>query len=390
MIDPSQIKVIEGRYYLHNGENKYPCVIFSFYDEKRDCLWYCVKGLYRIESDYERKKLKKGDLVVIMGVRPTTNNYGEIEEDINTKEEFSEKISIKIMRLSPQFHDTLNIIEQTDLYFKRYEEEKQQKEERLIFRNNNPKPSFNSKLYKGSHKFEQYEDPKEQEKYNKNLDYELLTCSLYNHQLKGGVIKNNYYSQTKLTWFCKKGFKSVVLTPDSIEDNTDLEYISTRIFCKSEDNINSLEDLENVVLTGINEENNKFKRIKIYTPMSRFDFGKYDDWTLLEVIKIDPDYINWCVINNGDFIYTPNLENFQTFKEFSLSLKASKINDEKSRENEKIYTRQMRFQRFSELNRRSSWVDSDENTFDSLTDGQYGSYDDFDGDIDRLKDGLGY
>ena len=34
--------------------------------------------------------------------------------------------------------------------------------------------------------------------------------------------------------------------------------------------------------------------------------------------------------------------------------------------------------------------DADRDTFDALTDGQYGDYDDFGGDMDSLRDAMGY
>ncbi len=34
--------------------------------------------------------------------------------------------------------------------------------------------------------------------------------------------------------------------------------------------------------------------------------------------------------------------------------------------------------------------DAERDTFDALTDGQYGDYDDFGGDMDSLRDALGY
>jgi hypothetical protein len=389
MIELSQIKITEGRYSLHNGEDEYPCSIFTYYDEEKKCLWYCVKGLYRIELTNEKKELKEGDLVVIMGVKRCIDDNGEREKDINSKEEFSEIIFSKIMKSSPDYYRT-NILEQMDLDLLRYDEEKKEKEERLRLRNDNPKPHFNFKIYKGKHEYEQTEDPEEEKRVNENLDYELLTCFLYNHQLKGGVIKNNYYSQKKLTWYCFKGSDFVILTPDSIKDNTDLQYISTRRFFKSETNINTLEELESVVLQGINKENKKFEPIKVYNPNSRFDFGKYDDCTLEEVIKIDPNYINECVINIQNFIYSPTLKNFKKFEEFSLSPISNDINEKKLIENSKIYEEQHKYQRFTGIKRGSSWNISERNVFDSLTDGQYGNFDDFEGDVDRLKDGLGF
>jgi hypothetical protein len=389
MVDKSQIKIIEGKYSLHNSNNVYPCSIFTYYDDENKFLWYGVKGLYKIYFTTNKKELKTGELIEIMGSRRGFYGYINEEVDINTIEEFCERLSDEIMRMSPGFETTINPFEISELESLIYEEEKKRKEERLSLKNDNPELKFYLKIIKGRHEPQQFKDPEEQDRYNKNLDYELLTCSLNNSQTKEGVIKNNYYNMN-LTWFCFKGSKYVHLTPDKIENNTDVSYISSRNFLESEKTINTLDELKNIVLRGINEENEKFKRLKVYSPTCRFDFGKYEDWKLIEVIKIDPNYINWCVIHKEDFIYTSNIDFFRTFKDFSLSQIGDRNNEKKSKKNQEIYTQQMSSQRFTNRGKSyiSRWV-SRKDVFDSITDGQYGSYNDFNGDFDSLKDRMG-
>lgn len=42
--------------------------------------------------------------------------------------------------------------------------------------------------------------------------------------------------------------------------------------------------------------------MKAYEINSMLNFGKYENFTLEDISKIDPDYINWC-INNLDHFY---------------------------------------------------------------------------------------
>lgn len=44
-----------------------------------------------------------------------------------------------------------------------------------------------------------------------------------------------------------------------------------------------------------------------YSLESKFDFGKYNQKTLKEVIEIDKSYVEWCLINVHDFSFDANL-----------------------------------------------------------------------------------
>lgn len=45
--------------------------------------------------------------------------------------------------------------------------------------------------------------------------------------------------------------------------------------------------------------------MKYYTLDSEFNFGKYAGKTLKEVAEIEPNYINWCILNLDHF-FIPN------------------------------------------------------------------------------------
>ncbi len=129
------------------------------------------------------------------------------------------------------------------------------------------------------------------------------------------------------------------------------------------------------------------------------DFGKYKGKTILEIMDFDSDYLNWCLIHRERFLFDANFLEYEEVKEkkFSLNKNAQKAYDRKHNE---IYKDYIEYQnRNQHLTNEyienggsgSSWI-SEANTFDALTDGQYGNYSDFrrnGGEIDDLKDKIG-
>lgn len=45
--------------------------------------------------------------------------------------------------------------------------------------------------------------------------------------------------------------------------------------------------------------------MKEYTLQSVFDFGKYRGKTVLEVIRTDPSYVEWCILEVENFRMRP-------------------------------------------------------------------------------------
>lgn len=122
-----------------------------------------------------------------------------------------------------------------------------------------------------------------------------------------------------------------------------------------------------------------------YHPEEELNFGKYKGRELEDVIAEDPSYIEWCVLNVHNFYLSPEVIEMikENIPSFSLSEDAlwrlkRKYNDwldEQASNNDHDYRQSQR------------------DEFDVLTDGNYGEYDEWresDGDIDHLKDSLGY
>ncbi|QED38991.1 hypothetical protein FK178_15260 [Antarcticibacterium arcticum] len=62
--------------------------------------------------------------------------------------------------------------------------------------------------------------------------------------------------------------------------------------------------------------------MKIYYLDTCFNFGKYEGKTLEEVISIQPDYINWCILNLDHFLVDE--DQLEEFLEINTSFFLSK------------------------------------------------------------------
>lgn len=130
--------------------------------------------------------------------------------------------------------------------------------------------------------------------------------------------------------------------------------------------------------------------MKNYELESVFTFGKYKGWSLRQIIGGNPSYIQWCILNLDHFNVAE-----EVFDEFQ------NINPNFQFSDEAIYTLQNiwgydmdepdHFQSDdSDYDCSDDW---EQDTFDALTDGQYGSFDDFrenGGDWDNMMDSLGF
>jgi hypothetical protein len=131
--------------------------------------------------------------------------------------------------------------------------------------------------------------------------------------------------------------------------------------------------------------------MKFYELDTEFTFGKYEGKTLKDIINDDQSYIDWC-INNLEHFYISNdvIEKLKLIKpDFSISEETQNHLNEKyetwENEQDEDYEEDDYYERDDR--------DYERDNFDALTDGQYGSYDDFidnGGDMDNLNDALGY
>ena len=131
--------------------------------------------------------------------------------------------------------------------------------------------------------------------------------------------------------------------------------------------------------------------MKWYMLDTEFNFGTFEGKTLQEVIAIRASYINWCMINLDHFCISDEvLDEIKEIKPgFSLSKEADECltqkNDDWVNEQENYNDRHSYD--------RNDYQDYERDTFDAITDGQYGDYDDWKergGDMDHLMEGLGF
>jgi len=160
--------------------------------------------------------------------------------------------------------------------------------------------------------------------------------------------------------------------------------------------------------------------MKLYRPSTVIEFGKFEGYTISEVIMKEPDYVFWCLDNLDHFVisigclellntyFEDKKNHFQSFikpdspigqqlKERGTILGIPKeYVKERDAEWMLINKKLMRYDEFAENQTRGkqykySQADSriERENFDALTDGQFGSWEDFDGDIDDVLMMLG-
>lgn len=128
--------------------------------------------------------------------------------------------------------------------------------------------------------------------------------------------------------------------------------------------------------------------MKFYNLDTEFTFGKFEGKTIRDVIELQPSYLNWCSTNLDHFYISDEIlteiqiikPNFRLTQESINSLKQKFDNWEIEQEDDA-----------DEDDLGYQYTDRD--TFDALTDGAYGDYDDWrdgGGDMDNLKEGMGY
>jgi hypothetical protein len=134
--------------------------------------------------------------------------------------------------------------------------------------------------------------------------------------------------------------------------------------------------------------------MKFYNHNTTFSFGIYEGKTLSEIAAIQPSYIWWCSINLAHFFIEKDV--IEDLKEIHSGFSMSEEALEKLAEKYEIWdSEQDDYPDYDDTDDydRPDYQDYERDSFDALTDGQYGSYDDWrenGGDFDSLKDGLGY
>ena len=130
--------------------------------------------------------------------------------------------------------------------------------------------------------------------------------------------------------------------------------------------------------------------MKNYELDSIFTFGKYKGYSLHYVFELNPSYIQWCILNLEHF----NIEEdvFGDFLNINPNFKFSEDATNKLQRNWEDELDTLDYFQYDEPDYDCS-ADWEQDTFDALTDGQYGSYYDFrenGGDLDNLMDGMGF
>jgi hypothetical protein len=127
--------------------------------------------------------------------------------------------------------------------------------------------------------------------------------------------------------------------------------------------------------------------MNFYTLESIFNFGKHKGQTLQDVFNLQPSYINWCSINVDNFVISTEV--MEELKDivpyFSFSTEAIEILASKRA---KWDSEQIPSYNYASYERDDT--NYEEDNFDALTDGQCGSYSNWRGNWDGLRDAMGY
>lgn len=143
--------------------------------------------------------------------------------------------------------------------------------------------------------------------------------------------------------------------------------------------------------------------MKFYTLDTIFSFGRHQGQTVAEVLVENPGYLNFCLQVLDHFaLYRADVEawqqEFPKLSEQMTDAAWSKLDEKESQLQAELARQQEADDDYDSYDLGDSYDsgdyysrdDADRDTFDALTDGQYGDYDDFGGDMDSLRDAMGY
>lgn len=137
--------------------------------------------------------------------------------------------------------------------------------------------------------------------------------------------------------------------------------------------------------------------MRFYTLDTVFTFGRHQGQTVSQVLTENPGYLNFCVQVLDHFaLQRADVEawqqQFPKLREQMTDAAWQKLDEKEHRLQAELAREQEAEDDYDSYDSGDyySHDDADRDTFDALTDGQYGDYDDFNGDFDSLRDAMGY
>ena len=137
--------------------------------------------------------------------------------------------------------------------------------------------------------------------------------------------------------------------------------------------------------------------MKFYTLNTVFSFGRHQGQTVAEVLVENPGYLNFCLQVLDHFgLYRADVEawqeEFPKLKQQMTEAAWNKLDEKESQLQAELTQQRVAADEDDSYDSGNYYSrdNAERNTFDALTDGQYGDYDDFNGDMDSLRDAMGY
>ncbi len=127
--------------------------------------------------------------------------------------------------------------------------------------------------------------------------------------------------------------------------------------------------------------------MKNYELNSILTFGKYKGLSLLQVFELNPSYVDWCILNLEHF----NIEE-DVFYELQSLNSLFQFSEKSLHKLQSSWQEELDVDDYEEPDY-DPYSDWERDSFDALTDGQCGSYDDFNdngGDWDTMMAGMGH
>ncbi|GAB3870938.1 hypothetical protein GCM10028824_20160 [Hymenobacter segetis] len=140
-------------------------------------------------------------------------------------------------------------------------------------------------------------------------------------------------------------------------------------------------------LSYLLEKNYNPNQLNLYKISQKMSFGDYANSSLEEMLERNPSYLLWCVVNVNGFVLDNRIMTDRRLLQNSLYAKAVGINLIKNKVIGQ-WNFDLEDEEESDMNhyRNYNW---EKETFDALTDGQMGDWDDYSGDIDDVKTSMG-
>ncbi len=127
--------------------------------------------------------------------------------------------------------------------------------------------------------------------------------------------------------------------------------------------------------------------MKNYELNSILTFGKYKGLSLLQVFELNPSYVDWCILNLEHF----NIEE-DVFYELQSLNSLFQFSEKSLHKLQSSWQEELDVDDYEEPDY-DPYSDWERDSFDALTDGQCGSYDEFNdngGDWDTMMAGMGH